>query len=99
MCCFFKSQHVLTWKNIKRSYKNNKFKISAPTRNEELDLHDRSYSIPNIQDYFEYINKYREKHREKAIDMFKFNTGYHHELLTPKAMKLLGSTESCKRCK
>ena len=26
-----------TWKNIKKSYKNNKFKISAPTWNEELN--------------------------------------------------------------
>ena len=26
-----------TWKNIKKSYKNNKFKISAPTWNEEFN--------------------------------------------------------------
>ena len=26
-----------TWKNIKKSYKNNKFKISAPTWNEEFE--------------------------------------------------------------
>ena len=25
-----------TWKNIKKSYKNNKFKISAPTCNKEF---------------------------------------------------------------
>ena len=25
-----------TWKNIKISYKNNKFKVSAPTRNEKF---------------------------------------------------------------
>ena len=29
-----------TWKNIKKLYKNNKFKISAPTWNEELELPD-----------------------------------------------------------
>ena len=29
-----------TWKNIKKSYKNNKFKISAPAWNEELNLTD-----------------------------------------------------------
>ena len=45
------------WKNIKKSYKNNKFKISAPTWNEEFALPDRSYSISDIQDYFEYILK------------------------------------------
>ena len=30
-----------TWKNIKKSYKTNKFKISAPTWNEEFELPDR----------------------------------------------------------
>ena len=32
-----------TWKNIKNSYKNNKFKISAPTWNEEFELPNGSY--------------------------------------------------------
>ena len=45
-----------TWKNIKSAY-NKKFKISAPTRNDTLDLPDRSYSVFDIQDYFEYIIK------------------------------------------
>ena len=40
-----------TWKNIKKSYKNNKFKISAPTWNEEFELSDESYSVSDIQDY------------------------------------------------
>ena len=46
-----------TWKNIKSSYNNNKFKISAPTWNEEFTLPDGSYSVSDIQDYFEYILK------------------------------------------
>ena len=29
-----------TWKNIKKSYKNNKFKISAPTWHEKFELDD-----------------------------------------------------------
>ena len=33
------------WKNIKTSYRNNKFKISDPTRNEEFELPDGSYSV------------------------------------------------------
>ena len=50
-----------TWKNIKDTYKNNKFKISAPTWNEEFKLPDGSYSVSDIQDYFEYIiNNYFE---------------------------------------
>ena len=40
-----------TWKNIKKSYKNNKFKISAPAWNEKFDLPDGSYSVSDIQDY------------------------------------------------
>ena len=46
-----------TWKNIKQSYRNNKFKISAPAWNEEFELPDGSYSISYIQYYFEYIFK------------------------------------------
>ena len=46
-----------TWKNIKSSYNNNKFKISAPTWNDKFELPDGSYSVSNIQDYFEYILK------------------------------------------
>ena len=45
------------WKNTKKSYKNNKFKISGPTSNEEFELPDGSYSVSDIQDYFEYILK------------------------------------------
>ena len=44
-----------TWKNIKSSYNNNKFQISAPTRNDKFQLPDGWYSISDIQDYFEYI--------------------------------------------
>ena len=40
-----------TWKNIKSSYNNNKFKISAPTWSEEFELADGSYSTSDIQDY------------------------------------------------
>ena len=42
-----------TWKNIEKSYNNNKFKISAPSWNEEFELLDGSNSISDIQDYFE----------------------------------------------
>ena len=94
-----------TWKNIKSSYHNNKFKMSAPTWNEEFKLPDGSYSIYDIQKYFEYISK---EHRENVVNppieiyvnkienkiTFKIKSGYYLELLTPETMKLLGSTES-----
>ena len=46
-----------TWKNIKSTYNSNKFKISAPTWNDKFYLPDGSYSISDIQDYFEFIIK------------------------------------------
>ena len=53
---------ILTFTLYGQIYKNNKFKISCPTYNEELKLPDESYSISDIQDYFEYILKnYGEK--------------------------------------
>ena len=52
-----------TRKNIKSSYNYNKFKISSPTWNEDFELPDGSYSISDIQDYFEYILK---KHSESV---------------------------------
>ena len=53
-----------TWTNIKKLYKNNKFKISAPTWNGEFELPDGLYSITDIQGYFECILK---KHEEKTV--------------------------------
>ena len=94
-----------TWKNIKSSYNNNKFKISAPTWNEEFELPDESYSVSDIQDYFEYIlKKYSESVDNPSIRIyvnkienritFKIKSGYYLQLLTPETMKLLGSTEN-----
>ena len=94
-----------TWKNVKSSYNNNPFKISAPNWSEEFELPDGSYSISDIQDYFEYILK---KHNENVDNpsikiyvnkienriTFKIKNGYFLELLTPETMKLLGSTKN-----
>ena len=46
-----------TWENIKSEYNSNKFKISAPTWDDEFHLPNGSYSVSDIQDYFEYIIK------------------------------------------
>ena len=46
-----------TWKNIKSTYSNNKFKISAQSWNNEFDLPNGPYAIADIQDYFEFIIK------------------------------------------
>ena len=54
-----------TWKNIKSSQNNNKFKIPAPTWNNNFELPDGSYSVSNIQDYFQYILKKHEENIDK----------------------------------
>ena len=93
-----------TWKNIKSEYNNNKFKISATTWNDTFDLPDRSYSISDIQNYFEFIIKEHETladnppvqiyvNRIKNRIVFKIKTGYKLELLTLETMTLLGSTK------
>ena len=46
-----------TWKNIKSEHNKKKIKILAPTWNDTFDLLDGSYSISDIQDYFEFIIK------------------------------------------
>ena len=45
--------------------KNNKFKLSAPTWNEKLELLDGSFSISDIQEFFEHLYK---KRGEKTVD-------------------------------
>ena len=48
-------------KHLKKSYNNNKLKISTAVWNDKFELPDGSYLIPDIQDYFEYTLK---KHGE-----------------------------------
>ena len=37
-----------TWKNIKSSYNNNKFKTSTPTSNGKFELPDGAYSVSDV---------------------------------------------------
>ena len=93
-----------TWRNMKSSYNNNKFKIFAPTWNDEFELPDGLYSVSDIQDYFEYILEKNEQdidepsvqiHVKKIENSvtFKIKDGYSLELITLETMKLLGSTK------
>ena len=94
-----------TWENVKSEYKNNKFKITAPTWSEEFNISDGSYAVTDIQDYFEYIIKNHETitdddspinicaNKIKNSIAFKINTGYKLELLTKETMQLLGSSK------
>ena len=93
------------WNNVKSSYNNNKFKVSAPTWSEEFKLPNGSSLISDIQDYFEYIlKKHSENVNNPSIRIyvnkiensitFKIKSRYCLELLTTETMELLGSTES-----
>ena len=77
-----------TWKNIKSSYNNNKFKISAPTWNDTLELPDGSYSISNILNIFlySYILLYSYIFN---ISLKSMEKKYSLKLLTSETMKLL----------
>ena len=94
-----------TWKNIKSTYNNNKFKTLAPTWDETFNLPDGSYNISEIQDYIEYIIKKHETIGETVPILiytntinnrivFKIKSGYKLELLSKETMKLLGSTKN-----
>ena len=94
-----------TWNNIKSSYNNNKFKILTPTWSEEFSLPAGSYSISDIQDYFQYILKTHRENKDKpSIQIyvnkienritFKIKIGYSLELLEKETMKLLGGTKN-----
>ena len=78
-------------------------KISVPTWNEKFELPDGSYSVSDIQDYFQYILKKYETDNPSIMIFvnkienkisFKIKTGYYLELLTPETIKLLESTKS-----
>ena len=89
-----------TWKNIKSEYNNNKFKISAPTWNDEFDLPDGSYCVSDIEFT---IKKHKTLTENPPVQIypnkirygiaFKVKTGCKLELLSPETMKLLGSTK------
>ena len=80
-----------TWKNIKSECNNNKFKILAPTQNDTFDSPNGSYSIADIQDYFEFIIKKYETlaknppvkiypNKLKNRTVYKIKAGYKLEL-------------------
>ena len=61
------------WKNTKKSYENNKFKTSTLAMNEKFELPDRSYSVSDIQDYFECTFKKHETVTDNSPIMIYVN--------------------------
>ena len=73
-------------------------------QNDTFDLLDGSYSVANIQDYFEFVIKKHEtltenlpvrvyRNKIKNRFFFKIKMGDKSELLTLETMRLLGSTK------
>ena len=89
---------------IKKVIQNNKFKTWASMWNEKFELPDESYSVSNIQHYFEYIIKKHETltdnppiriyvNKIENRITFKIKIRYYLQLLTPEMMKLSGRIE------
>ena len=57
-------------KKYKKSYKNNKFQISAPTWNDKFELPDRSYSGSDTQCYFQHLKQHGEKTDNLSIRVY-----------------------------
>ena len=57
---------------IKSEYNNNKLKISAPTWNDEFNLSAGSYSVFDIQNYFEYIIEKHEIIADNPQNYFEY---------------------------
>ena len=58
-----------TWKNIKMSSANNKFKVPTPTWNEKFELPDGSYSLYQILKII--LNIYLKNIDKKTVKMSK----------------------------
>ena len=80
------------------TWKNKNYNISAPTWNEELGLTDWSYSVSDINNYFEYIIKIHKKFTDNAPkkiyvtrieNRIAVKLRYCLEILTPEAIELI----------
>ena len=80
-------------------------KILAPTGNDKLELPDGLYSVPDVQDYCEYIwNKHGENVDKPSVKIYvnktknriklRIKNWYSLELLKYETIKLLGHTEN-----
>ena len=88
MRCILKPWHLLRMKNYKKIMPKQKIQISGPIWDKEFELSDGSYSISDIQNCFEYINKNDETltdnlpiqiyvNRIENRIIFKIKTGYY----------------------
>ena len=84
-----------TWKNVKSSYNNNKFKISAPTWRDKFNYQMdnqifkiiSNISLENIVIIHPSIRIYVNEIENRIT--FKIKNGYYFELLTPKNNEII----------
>ena len=80
------------------------FKMSAPMWNDKFDLPDRTDSVWDIQDYFEYILKEHGEETDNPlrkiyttnienIIIFKIKVGYYIKLISSESIKSFGRTK------
>ena len=102
--CYQTLTYITHGKIFKKSYENNKFKISSPTWDEEFKLAKGSYSVSDIQNYFECIIKKHETltynlliqiyvNRIENRITFKIKIEYSLELSMTETINLLGSSK------
>ena len=81
-----------TLNNLKSEYNNNKLMISALTWNYELNLPYGSYSVLDIEDFFDNPPVQIDANKIKNRTVFKIKRGSKLELLSKETMQLLGSS-------
>ena len=92
-----------TWKNVTKAAGNGKFKIKTGTWEEEFELPEGSYSVADVNGYFQYIIK---KHTTDTDLLsvfvnrilnrvaFKMKSGVSLELMNDATKRFLGSSKS-----
>ena len=108
-CCrYYILETQINMLNIRQQYKNDKLKRTAPTSNDEFELHDHSYPVQYIPNYIQYIVK---KHKLLPTNppiriyinsinnrlVLKIKDRYKLELKMPETMKLFSSTQKNNR--
>ena len=91
-----------SWRNVTKKLNNGKFKIMTPSWNEEFELPEGSYTVADINDYFQFIVEKHTKDHKDDIKIyvnktanrvtFKLKTGVILELMTPETQRFLGSS-------
>ena len=88
--------------NVTKALNNGQFKITTGSWSEEFELPEVSYTVADVNDYFQFIVKKHTKDHTDHIKIyvnrianrvtFKVKTGANLEFMTPETQALLGSS-------